>query len=232
MPFKNPGGQICRWLEALSDYDFIIQHHHGDRHSNADGLSRIPEWQTYDCYVAGQELDTLPCGGCSFCTRAHKQWQRLEEDEEDVDDLVPMSLKQLPSGSREAAEVRTVGVERDTAESTEARSAPETSESGSSSQLHQTQVDDSRGDRPSTTRGESNFMSQVTQQELRGFQLKDSDIRPVLNWLEAGGVPKEAELQMQSASTRHYWVHCAQLRMSPVLSVEQWDPNHFVVCGT
>ena len=62
MRFKNPGGQICCWLEALSDYDFIIQHRRGDRHSNADGLSRIPERQTCDCYVAGQELDTLPVG--------------------------------------------------------------------------------------------------------------------------------------------------------------------------
>ena len=125
--------------------------------------------------------------------------------------MVPLSLKQLPSGSREAAEVRTVEVERYTAESTEGQSAPGTSESGSSSQLHQ--VDDSWDDRPSTTRGESNFMAQVTHQKLRNFQLKDSDIRPILSWLEAGGVLKEAELQMQSASTRHYWVHRAQLRM-------------------
>ena len=220
MRFKNPGGQICRWLEALSDYDFIIQHRRGDRHSNADGLSRIPERQTCDCYVAGQELDTLPCGGCSYCNRAHKQWQRFEED---VDDVVPLSLKQLPGGSREAAEVRTVEVERDTAESTEGRSAPRTSESGSSSQLHQTQVDGSRDDRPSTTRGESNFMAQVTQQELRDFQLKDLDIRPVLSWLEAGGVSKEAELQMQSASTRHYWVHRAQLRMKGGVLYYLWN---------
>ena len=220
MRFKNPGGQICCWLEALSDYDFIIQHRRGDRHSNADGLSRIPERQTCDCYVAGQELDTLPCGGCSYCTRAHKQWQRFEED---VDDVVPLSLKQLPSGSREAAEVRTVEVERNTAESTEGRSAPGTSESGSSSQLHQTQVDDSRDDRPSTTRGESNFMAQVTQQELRDFQLKDSDIRPVLSWLKAGGVPKEAELQMQSVSTIHYWVHRAQLQMKGGVLYYLWN---------
>ena len=92
--------------------DFIIQHRRGDRHSNADGLYRFPEWQTCDCYVAGQELDTLPCGGCNYCTRAHKQWQRFEED---VDDVVPLSLQQLPSGSREAAEVCMVEVERDTA---------------------------------------------------------------------------------------------------------------------
>ena len=45
-------------------------------------------------------------------------------------------------------------------------------------------MDDSWDDRPSTTSGESDFIAQVTQQELRDYQLKDSDIRPVLSWLE------------------------------------------------
>ena len=42
MRFKNPEGQIARWLETLSSYDFKIEHRSGRLHSNADGLSRIP----------------------------------------------------------------------------------------------------------------------------------------------------------------------------------------------
>ena len=220
MQFKNLGGQICRWLEALSDYDFIIQHRRGDRHSNVDGLSRIPEWQTCDCCVAGQEMDNMSCDGCNYCTRAHKQWQQFEEV---VDDVVLLSLKQLQSVSREAVELRAVEVEQDTAGSREGWSDPGTSESASSSQLHQTQVDYSRDDRPSKTSGEPNFMAQVTQQELQDFQLKDSDIRPVLSWLERGGVPEEAEPQMQSASTRHYWVHRVQLQMKGRILYHLWN---------
>ena len=40
--FKNPEGQLARWLEILSSYDMDIEHRAGVRHQNADALSRIP----------------------------------------------------------------------------------------------------------------------------------------------------------------------------------------------
>ena len=39
--FKKPTGQLARWLERMSMFEFIIQHRPGKRHANADGLSRI-----------------------------------------------------------------------------------------------------------------------------------------------------------------------------------------------
>ena len=39
--FKDPQGQIARWLEILAEYDFTIQHRPGLKHSNADALSRL-----------------------------------------------------------------------------------------------------------------------------------------------------------------------------------------------
>ena len=55
--FKNPEGQISRWIEVLSTYNFDIQHRAGRLHGNCDGLSRIP---------------------CNHCPRC----RRLEEKEE------------------------------------------------------------------------------------------------------------------------------------------------------
>ena len=40
--FKNPEGQLARWLEILSEYDFVIEHRRGRSHMNADALSRRP----------------------------------------------------------------------------------------------------------------------------------------------------------------------------------------------
>ena len=40
--FKNPEGQLARWLEVLSTYDFRIIHRPRKLHGNADGLSRQP----------------------------------------------------------------------------------------------------------------------------------------------------------------------------------------------
>ena len=38
--FREPEGQVARWLEVLSEYDFTIVHRPGAKHSNADALSR------------------------------------------------------------------------------------------------------------------------------------------------------------------------------------------------
>ena len=42
MNFKNPEGQLARWLETLSAYDYTIVHRPGRVHCNADSLSRRP----------------------------------------------------------------------------------------------------------------------------------------------------------------------------------------------
>ena len=57
MRFKNPEGQVARWLEFMGTYDFDIEHRPGKKHGNADGLSR------------------RPCSQCRYC-------ERLEEREQ------------------------------------------------------------------------------------------------------------------------------------------------------
>lgn len=43
--YKSPDlfSQHARWIEILGEFDFEIQHRKGQLHSNADGLSRIPQ---------------------------------------------------------------------------------------------------------------------------------------------------------------------------------------------
>ena len=60
--FKDPQGQIARWLEVLSQYDFEIHHRKGNQHQNADALSRKPlgdenlklEWKEFE-----QDIDNV-----------------------------------------------------------------------------------------------------------------------------------------------------------------------------
>ncbi|CAC5385151.1 unnamed protein product [Mytilus coruscus] len=40
--FKNPEGQVARWIETLSVCDMHIHHRQGTQHRNDDALSRIP----------------------------------------------------------------------------------------------------------------------------------------------------------------------------------------------
>ena len=40
--FKEPEGQMARWLERLQEFDFTIVHRMGKKYANADSLSRLP----------------------------------------------------------------------------------------------------------------------------------------------------------------------------------------------
>lgn len=93
MRFRHVEGQLARWLEELSQYDVQVVHRKGKLHSNADGLSRIPApGDTCLCYQAGRDLESLPCGGCAYCKRVHLQWERFQEE---VDDVVPIAVRAI-----------------------------------------------------------------------------------------------------------------------------------------
>ena len=100
--FRHVEGQFARWLEELSQYDFRILQRKGINHENADSLSRIPDTlQECDCYRAGTRVSDLPCGGCAYCTRAHRQWARFNDD---VDDVVPLAVRNINVQDRNRAQ--------------------------------------------------------------------------------------------------------------------------------
>eukprot|EP00731_Ephydatia_muelleri_P034851 Em0081g16a len=54
--FKDPHGQVARWLEILSEYDFTVKHRPGLKHGNADSLSRLPCRQ---CGASQDQVENL-----------------------------------------------------------------------------------------------------------------------------------------------------------------------------
>ena len=56
--FKEPEGQLVRWLERLQEYDFDIQHRKGSHHQNADALSRHPAHQP-DCSPIVSDVNAI-----------------------------------------------------------------------------------------------------------------------------------------------------------------------------
>eukprot|EP00731_Ephydatia_muelleri_P032903 Em0024g447a len=52
--FHEPEGQVARWLECLSEYDFEVVHRPGSKHTNTDALSCIPCPQ---CQLSFPQLD-------------------------------------------------------------------------------------------------------------------------------------------------------------------------------
>ena len=83
MHFKNPEGQMARWLEVLSVYDFTIIHRPGKSHGNADGLSR------------------RPCGECSYCKRKEERELNSTQQRECYVELRTMKSKPCPKSTTE-----------------------------------------------------------------------------------------------------------------------------------
>ena len=66
----TPTAQVARWLEILSEFQFTIEHRPGNKHGNADGLSR------------------RPCLDCKQCDRIVKSCggPKIDEVEQDLQD--------------------------------------------------------------------------------------------------------------------------------------------------
>ena len=76
LKFKNPEGQLARWLELLGTDDFEIQHLSGICHGNADALSR------------------RPCVDCRYCDRAEQKAESSSAADLEMADVVLCGLFQ------------------------------------------------------------------------------------------------------------------------------------------
>jgi hypothetical protein len=193
--FRHLEGQLARWLEEMSQFDMEVVHRPGKKHLNADGLSRIPDIMVEcDCYQAGSKLEDLPCGGCTFCSRAHNQWSRFHED---VDDVIPLAVRQVETVMFEVKQVYSQSDEQ--VDSPEVN--PETA-----TEIH-----------------EGNWFNSYTSDKIRDLQLSDHDLRPVMLWMEDGVSPTQHELFLMSPATKYLWLCKSQLRLRDGVLYYAWE---------
>ena len=84
LSFKQPEGQIARWLQFLGTYNYKIQHRPGLQHGHADALSRRP------C-----KFDP-----CQYCDKQEvRDRSRDLQNQPDVDQshINKMIVQQIPS---------------------------------------------------------------------------------------------------------------------------------------
>ncbi|RXN05567.1 Retrovirus-related Pol poly from transposon [Labeo rohita] len=95
--FRQPEGQVARWLEILQEYDFEVQHRPGRQHANADALSRRP-CLTDECrYCSRQEERGLGPSSASAGPG---------DSEGDVEPFTTEQLKQQQANDRVLVKVR------------------------------------------------------------------------------------------------------------------------------
>ncbi|XP_003370080.1 transposon Ty3-I Gag-Pol poly protein [Trichinella spiralis] len=87
--FKEPEGQVARWLENLAELDFEVEHRAGRLHGNADALSRTSctqcgrlvkrqRMRSPGCPTPNRRLAGRPAGGPKDpTTAAMVGWREL-----------------------------------------------------------------------------------------------------------------------------------------------------------
>ena len=65
--FKNPEGQLARWIQKRQQYDFQIEHRPGKSHQNADSLSRRPCLKSECKYCDKQEVKEVKTNEDTSC---------------------------------------------------------------------------------------------------------------------------------------------------------------------
>jgi hypothetical protein len=81
LSFKNPEGQMARWLQKLQQYNFRIEHRSGQQHGNADALSQRP------C-----DKDE-----CCYCEKREVNEEKLEERADTESYLACAAVRELPT---------------------------------------------------------------------------------------------------------------------------------------
>lgn len=182
MSFREPQGQLARWLEVLSQYEMTIQHRPGKSHINADVLSRYSIDQPCPGMSIFVKPENLPCGGCKHCVRVHEQWQ----DFVDIDNVIPLSVNPVKT--------------EDHFNITESPGNSERSGKAMKGVLANTaSVSDHDG-----------YGVQYTSQQLGSEQEKDPDLELILFYLKNKEEPPEHEVFIASPAAKKYLVNKEQ----------------------
>ena len=88
--FRDPEGQLARWLEKLQQFNFNVVHRQGKSHQNADALSRLPCNQ---CGRTEQQV-VMPISQASEDDAHQPEMRKLQQRDPDIDAVLKAKEKQ------------------------------------------------------------------------------------------------------------------------------------------
>ena len=187
--FKDPQGQIARWLEELSQYDMRVTHRPGKNHGNADALSRKPNQDKCGQYKAGVALEDLPCGGCRYCLKAHTQWKQFEDEVDEVVPLTRVSCVNLQTGVEELGSVVNA------INTAKGMSVQLLNEECSIQAVSPTSDPQSPG------------VWDFSHKRVKQAQSTEGEIAHVIDWLTNGTEPPQLDLYLSGPVAKYYWIN-------------------------
>ena len=183
--FKEPSGQVARWMERLAEFDFDVEHRPGRLHGNADAMSRRPKRvkQHGDCPTCGP-TDKVSSQEVPVPAHSH-QVSSISQSKPTVDESCAVVGRSKGSKPRDLLPLSV--------------SSRQGLPRGSRGPLPENQPRKSSKKRVRKIKVEP---CPLTPAEIAKAQQEDQDIRPVLSQVKAGEPPSEALLQGQSSTSR------------------------------
>ena len=217
--FKEPQGQLARWLEVLSQYQFQIVHRAGKNHSNCDSISRRwTDCEECSCYQYGVSLENLPCGGCRTCTQRDREWSHFHENVDDISDLVIVGSNQTsiedPMDSRRE---NNPVCRRMTTRTTAAQPGPSSITSSPTNPVNE----DTCSSTPLITK-QSTWLEGYTPDQLHRLQQEDDDLAPVYEWKHSGIKPDRDAIACHSPATRKLWINLEMIELIDDVLYQKW----------
>ena len=153
------------------------------------------------------------CEGCNYCQQLHKQWERFEDE---VDDVVPLTVRQVTEDPDRDPEIeddlRLIADDYDLRSNT-----------------RPIEEDDTNG--PITSG--CNWIESLQVEDLREAQMADEDIGTILTWKEIDHTPSEGELMLSSPAVKHWWLCKSQLELKDGVLFYRWEkdnqPRHLLL---
>ena len=222
----EPIGQQARWLDLISEYNFVIRHRSGDANRNADGLSRRPcETEGKVCRQC-RNKDTLRCvpNGCANfeCTsKVHSNFDDASSvTSNHLITTVALTTGKASPSSLNFGSVSTAATETDSTplclHNLVKRSVVNDTEFN-----YQKCSTDEHGNISGLVCGSANNGSTLsvnpdafTKDALRSAQISDADLSPLLEWrAKSAQRPGWKNLETRSEETRTLWAQYESLEL-------------------
>ena len=202
--FKDPRGQVARWLEVLAQYDFDIEHRPGVKHQNADSLSRKDFEQT-NCDHARKDSET-----CLDCIETSREWEQFLQEVDDVVDLgqsVPNThVREVTMTEHYCLRAFTRG---------QAKKLVTDKEPVNQAKDQETQ------DKTKIT-PETMFLPSYSLNDIQMLQRQDLELGILHSWLDKKYLPTRDEAAQYSPAVRKYWLNTENIVRNGILYQKRW----------
>jgi transposase InsO family protein len=179
---KQPKDRVARWIETLSEFDVTIEYRAGDKHGNADAMSRCPNPWTCQC----KDFSQLRCGPCRKCLKKNEAMHGI-------------------LFNSEGEVVHTIEDEEDPVQKDQPTKSNNQDKKSARSNVNNNQ-DDQNATQVRISKGDlrNAWPLKTSIDDIKQKQQEDSAIKPVLEWKKSGIRPDGPEVQAASPATRFY----------------------------